>query len=65
VAASSDAAATAAAPSGPRKIDSKPAEPVDLVGAAGAPVAKRVGPIVAAVAVLWLIRILVRRRRRA
>lgn len=43
------------APSGPRKIESKPAEPVDLLGTAGSPVLKRVGPIVAVlVAVLWL-----------
>jgi uncharacterized protein len=49
--------APAAAPAGPRKIDSKPAEPIDLLGHAGSPVAKRVGPIVGfVVVVLWLLR---------
>jgi carbon monoxide dehydrogenase subunit G len=43
--------------SGPRKIDSKPAEPVDLLGTAGSPVVKRVGPIVGVLVVLlWLLR---------
>jgi len=43
--------------SGPRKIDSKPAEPVDLLEHAGSPVAKRVGPIIGVlVVVLWLLR---------
>ena len=48
-----------AAPSseGPRKIESKPAEPVDLLGTAGSPVVKRVGPVVGLlVVVLWLLR---------
>ncbi len=47
-----------------RRVDSPPAEPVDLLGTAGAPVAKRVGPIVAAVALLWLLWVFLRRRRR-
>jgi carbon monoxide dehydrogenase subunit G len=43
--------------SGPRKIDSKPAEPVDLFEHVGSPVAKRVGPVVGVlVVVLWLLR---------
>ena len=48
----------ASAPSeGPRKIESKPAEPVDLLGTAGSPVVKRVGPVVGVlVVVLWLLR---------
>jgi carbon monoxide dehydrogenase subunit G len=42
---------------GPRKIESKPAEPVDLLGTAGSPVVKRVGPVVGVlVVVLWLLR---------
>jgi carbon monoxide dehydrogenase subunit G len=50
------------ATSGIRKIDSKPAQPVDLLDAAGSPVAKRVGPIVGVVVVLlWLLR---RRRKK-
>lgn len=45
-----------------RRIVSKPAEPVDLLEAAGVPLAKRAVPIVAGVAViLWYLR---RRRRR-
>jgi uncharacterized protein len=47
---------------GPRTIDSKPAEPIDLLGTSGSPVAKRVGPIIGVVVVvLWLLR---RRRKR-
>ena len=45
---------------GIRKITSKAAEPVDLLGAAGAPVAKRALPLVAALVLLVL---LLRRRR--
>ena len=45
-----------------RKIDSKPAQPVDLLDAAGVPVAKRAIPIVAGILViLWFLR---RRRRK-
>jgi carbon monoxide dehydrogenase subunit G len=45
-----------------RKIESKAAEPVDLLDAAGVPVAKRAIPVVAGVLViLWFLR---RRRRR-
>jgi carbon monoxide dehydrogenase subunit G len=41
------------------------AEPVDLLGTAGAPVAKRLIPIgVAVTTALWLLRIFLRRRRR-
>jgi carbon monoxide dehydrogenase subunit G len=47
---------------GPRKIDSPEAKPIDLFESAGAPLAKRVGPIVGVlVVVLWLLR---RRRKR-
>jgi carbon monoxide dehydrogenase subunit G len=48
-------------PSAARKIESAPAQPVDLLDAAGGSVAKRVAPLVGALAVLWL---LLRRRRR-
>jgi carbon monoxide dehydrogenase subunit G len=66
-------AAEAPAPSAPstpstagevRRIDSPEPRPVDLLDTAGAPVAKRVGPIVALVAIAWLLRVLLRRRRR-
>jgi len=59
------APAQAAAPAeGVRKIDSPEAKPVDLMDAAGAPIAKRVAPILAIVAVGWLLRVLIRRRRK-
>jgi uncharacterized protein len=51
-----------AASTGPRAVESRPAEPVDLLGTAGAPVAKRVAPLVA---VLFLAAWLLRRRHRA
>jgi carbon monoxide dehydrogenase subunit G len=49
---------------GPRKIDSPEPEPVDLIDNAGAAVAKRVAPIVIAVAALLTLRALRRRRKR-
>jgi carbon monoxide dehydrogenase subunit G len=42
-------------PEGPRKIESAEAQPVDLLGAAGAPVLKRVVPVVAAVVVAYVV----------
>jgi carbon monoxide dehydrogenase subunit G len=48
-------------PSGPRTIDSRPAQPVDLLQTAGAPVAKRLLPLAA---VLFLVLLFLRRRRR-
>ena len=51
------------APAGPRQIDSPEARPVDLLEAAGTPVAKRVGPILALVALAWLLKKLLSRRR--
>jgi carbon monoxide dehydrogenase subunit G len=56
--------APAAAAPQVRRIDSPEPQPVNLLDTAGAPVAKRVGPIVALVAVAWLVRVLLRRRRR-
>ena len=56
--------AEAAAPAEPtvRRIDSKPAEPVDLLDAAGGSVMRRVGPAVGAVLfLLWVFR---RRRKK-
>jgi hypothetical protein len=49
--------------SGARRIDHPEAQPVDLIGAAGTPVAKRVGPVLAAVAIFWLLKKLLGRRR--
>jgi len=50
-----------AAEAGPRKIDMPEAEAVDLLDAAGAPVFKRVLPVVGVAAVLLLLRRLFRR----
>lgn len=57
------AAESAPAKAAVRKIDSPEPEPVNLFDAAGSPVAKRVGPILAAVAVLWLLKKLLGRRK--
>ena len=54
-----------ATPQAAERSKTTEAEPVDLLEAAGAPVARRVVPIaVIVIAVLWLTRIFVRRRRR-
>jgi uncharacterized protein len=50
--------------SGPRRVDHPDAAPVDLISAAGSPVAKRVGPVLALVAVVWLLKKLLGRRRK-
>jgi hypothetical protein len=52
--------------SGPsiRVVDSPEPEPVDLLEAAGAPVAKRLAPAVIGLTILWLLSIFLRRRRR-
>jgi uncharacterized protein len=52
--------------SGPavKVVDSPEPEPVDLLEAAGAPVAKRALPIVAGLTVLWLLSVFLRRRRK-
>ena len=53
-----------AASSGPRTITSTPAEPVDLLGAAGSPVIKRIVPAVIGALVAFIIGRRLRRRRR-
>jgi carbon monoxide dehydrogenase subunit G len=70
-AATTKAAAPVAAPSAApgaerpavRKIDSPEPEPVDLLGAAGSPVARRVGPVLAAVAIIWVLKKLLSRSK--
>ena len=62
-------AASASAPSarpgtGVRRIDSRPAEPVDLLDTAGGPVAKRLAMLVGGLTGLLLLRRLFRRARR-
>jgi carbon monoxide dehydrogenase subunit G len=54
----------ASADAGPRKIDSKPAEPIDLMDAAGGSVGKRVAPIVAGVVALVVLRTVFKRRKK-
>ena len=46
-----------------RKIDAPDAEPVDLLDAAGTPVAKRVAPILIAVAIVWVLKKLLTRNK--
>ena len=58
------AAAAAEASTGPRKIDSPEAQPVDLLDSAGSAVAKRVAPIVIALVALLTLRALRKRRNR-
>lgn len=59
--ASPSAPGSGTTPSGPRKIEAREVAPVDLLGTAGAPVAKRVAPVLGVlVVVLWLLR---RRRK--
>jgi uncharacterized protein len=57
----SEAASVAAVSGGPRQIDMPEPEAVNIVGAAGLPIVKRVAPVVIGLFVLWL---LLRRRRR-
>ena len=49
---------------GPRRIESAPAEPVDLLEVAGAPTAKRVVPVIVGVVVLFVLWRLLRRGSR-
>ena len=58
----SEAPAATPGPAGPRKIDMPEPTPVDLIGAAGTPVAKRVAPILAIVAVAWILKKLLSRK---
>jgi uncharacterized protein len=53
-----------AAATGVRKVDSKEAEPIDLMDAAGGSVGKRIGPIIAGLVVLLALRAVLKRRKR-
>jgi uncharacterized protein len=46
-----------------RTVDSPEPEPVDLLDAAGTPVARRVAPVLAVIAVVWVLRKLLTRHR--
>jgi len=50
--------------SAPRRIEHAEAEPVDLIDVAGGSVAKRAAPVLGVIAVLWLLRVLLRRRKK-
>jgi carbon monoxide dehydrogenase subunit G len=57
-------AAPAAAATGPRKIDSPEAQPIDLMDAAGESVGKRLAPVIAAIVALITLRVIFKRRQR-
>jgi len=57
-------ASTGATDAGPRKIESKEAEPIDLMDAAGGSVGKRVAPIVAGLVVVLALRSIFKRRKK-
>lgn len=62
-----EAPAVVEAPSatpGVRRVDHPEAQPVDLISTAGTPVAKRVGPILALIAIVWLLKKLLGRSKR-
>jgi uncharacterized protein len=62
--ASSSSASSSSTPSGGvRKVDSKPAEPVDLVAVSGGSVAKRLAPLAGGVVILLVLRWLFRSRK--
>src|SRR4051794_2135650 len=54
----------AAVATGPRRIEHAEAEPVDLLDVAGGAVAKRAAPVLGVIAILWLLRVLLRRRKK-
>jgi len=56
-------ASTEAASSGPRKIDSPEAQPIDLMDAAGESVGKRLVPVIAAIVALITLRVIFKRRK--
>jgi carbon monoxide dehydrogenase subunit G len=56
-------AAPAASESGVRKVESAPVEPIDLIETAGAPMLKRLAPLLGGIIVLLVVWRLVRRRR--
>jgi hypothetical protein len=47
-----------------RKIEHAEAQPIDLLDTAGSSVAKRAAPVLGVIAIFWLLRVLLRRRRK-
>jgi hypothetical protein len=62
--AATDAPLVPATPSGARRIESAEAQPIDLLDTAGGSVARRAGPVLGVIAILWLLRVLIRRRKK-
>ena len=52
------------APSAVRRIDSAAPEPINLIEHAGGSVAKRAAPVLGVIAIFWLLRVLLRRRKK-
>lgn len=63
-AASSNGATAPAAATGPRRIDSPEAQPIDLMDAAGESVGKRLVPVIAVIVALITLRVILKRRKR-
>jgi carbon monoxide dehydrogenase subunit G len=59
-----DAPLVPATPSGARRIESAEAQPIDLLDTAGGSVAKRAAPVLGVIAILWLLRVLIKRRKK-
>jgi carbon monoxide dehydrogenase subunit G len=59
-----DAPLVPATPSGARRIDSAEAQPINLIDTAGGSVAKRAAPVLGVIAIFWLLRVLLRRRKK-
>jgi uncharacterized protein len=57
-------ASTGSSDAGPRRIESKEAQPIDLMDAAGGSMGKRIAPIVAAIVVVLALRSILKRRKR-
>jgi carbon monoxide dehydrogenase subunit G len=56
--------ATTPAPAPARRIESAEVQPIDLLDTAGGSVAKRAAPVLGVIAILWLLRVLIRRRKK-
>jgi carbon monoxide dehydrogenase subunit G len=62
--AATDAPLVPATPSGARRVESADVQPIDLLDTAGGSVAKRAAPVLGVIAILWLLRVLLRRRKK-
>ncbi|MEY2402721.1 MAG: uncharacterized protein QOD38_272 [Acidimicrobiaceae bacterium] len=54
----------AAVPSAARRIESVEPEPINLIDTAGGSVAKRAAPVLGVIAIFWLLRVLLKRRKK-